>query len=160
MSNRSGVYSITGFLALGLLAGCNSHASSATEEDEHGAPPHKPAGFVEGVAAIHDRLAKFQTTDIPLDREARRQQAGELKDIIQWLPELAAETDMRKSDWDSVHAAAKRMAARWDEIAARLVDRPAEPGDAGVAALEQELPALDRLVQTLSQTTDAASGGR
>jgi hypothetical protein len=67
---------------------------------------------------------------------------------------------MRKSDWDSVHAAAKRMAARWDEIAARLVDRPAEPDDAGLAALKQELPALDRLVQTLSQTTDAASGGR
>jgi hypothetical protein len=146
-------------LALCLAAGCHSGASSATEEEDHQAPPHKPAGFVQALPAIRDRLAEFQSSDAPFDREARRQQARELKDIIQWLPEMAAETDLRKADWDNVNAASKRMAVRWDEIAPRLVDRPSESGDAGISALERELEPLDRLAQTLSNP-GPASGGR
>ncbi len=145
--------------ALCLLVGCNSLTSGATEDDTHDVPPHRPAGFVKAVPAIRDRLAQFQTNDAAFDREARRQRASELRDIIQWLPELAAETDLRKADWDSVNAASRRMATRWDEIASRLVDRPAETDDVGVTALGRDLDALDRLAQT-SASTDLASGGR
>src|SRR5258708_34189387 len=99
-------------IALCLLSGCHSDASGAVEENAHQLAPHKPAGFVEAVQTIRDRLARFHATDASSDREVRRQQVRELKDIIQWLPEQAAETDMRKADWDNVNASTKRMAAR------------------------------------------------
>ena len=121
--------------------------------------PHKPVGFVEAVQAIHRRLAKLHASDAPTDREARRRQSDELKDIIQWLPELAAETDLRKADWDAVNASSKRMALEWDEIAPRLIDHLPETIDASLRPLERELEALDRLAKRLSDTV-AASGGR
>lgn len=160
MTSNNAFYGVLASMALCLLVGCNSVTSGVTEEDTHQVPPHRPAGFVEAVSTIRDRLAKFQTNDAPFDREARGQQASELKDIIQWLPELAAETDLRKADWENIHGTSKRMASRWAEIASRLVNRPAETDDAGLTALERDLEALDRLAQTLSASTDLASGGR
>jgi hypothetical protein len=159
MTSNNPFYGVLASMALWLLAGCNSGTSGPTQEDAHQVPPHKPAGFVEAVPALRDRLAEFQKNDSALDREARRKQVGEFKDIIQWLPELAAETDLRKADWDIVNAASKRMAARCDEIASRLVDRPADTDDASLPTLEHELDILDRLVERLSNTV-AASGGR
>jgi hypothetical protein len=130
------------------FAGCPASRSSAVQEESHDAPAHKPAGFVDAVQVIRVRLAQFQGIDRTADRQVLLRQAGEMKDIIQWLPELAAETDLRKADWEHVSASSQRMLARWTEAAPRLVDGNLQLDDAGLASLKRDLDSLDGLVQT------------
>jgi hypothetical protein len=89
-----------------------SHASGTSSGDPldqvgygHDRPPHKPESFREAVTEIRRRWQELETeTSGPADK--RRQ---ELDEILVWLPELAAETDLGKVEWDQVNAISKRL---------------------------------------------------
>jgi hypothetical protein len=87
-----------------VLAGCN--ASPADDHLEHHVPTHKPGSFAKAVEQLEIRNP-FQ----PSGREAGdpEVQQAELLDIIRWLPELAAETDLRRADWDAVQQASLQL---------------------------------------------------
>lgn len=65
-------------------------------EEHHGIPPHKPATFTAAWEALSQRLS-----DPPHPETAAKAHA-ELLDIIRWLPELAAETDLPRAAWEDV----------------------------------------------------------
>lgn len=73
--------------------------------EEHGIPRHKPADFALCVKAIsgsgHDLLHHAD------DEQA----AAHFRDFVRWLPELAADSDLRKQDWDDVVLVAKDFEA-------------------------------------------------
>ncbi len=75
------------------IAGCAGASHEEEEHADHVIPAHKPANFVEAVKALESRFASA-----PESPEA----VQELQDIIDWLPELAAQTDLEKADWDRV----------------------------------------------------------
>ncbi len=80
-----------------LLSGCESDVPEAAHE----IPAHKPAGFVEGVDALEQRaVSATEWTD---------QQRQEFQEIVDWLPELAAQTDLVKAEWDRVQAEATKL---------------------------------------------------
>lgn len=102
-------------------------------EERHGIPPHKPATFAAAWEALSQRLA-----DAPHPETAALAHA-ELLDIIRWLPELAAETDLPRTAWEEV----QRLALALEQT----VQSPTPDWTAAKARLSE----LERLVR---QTPD------
>lgn len=86
-----------------LIAGCSGEA----EEDhlEHHIPPHKPANLIEAVEQLEHRIPLVCGQDAsPSDTDQQ-----ELIDIVLWIPELAADSDLRKADWETAAAVSAQM---------------------------------------------------
>jgi hypothetical protein len=98
-------------LCLGMC-GCDSPSLSRGEgHTEHHVPDHKPATFaaaIEQIRSRHERLAtEFRTAEATvLAREL-----SEMLDIVGWLTELAADSPMKKTQWDLVNVASKDLRA-------------------------------------------------
>lgn len=94
-------------LVFGSATGC---LSSPVEEVEHHAPAHRPATFVEAVARLpqlHDELvAESQRAPDTLSA------LDELRDIVRWLPELAADSDLKEAAWNQVRRHSRELATR------------------------------------------------
>ena len=100
----------------GGAVGCQAANEEAGESSYgHVIPAHKPESFPAAVTWLEKQK---QTTE-PLEEQAYR----ELKDVVQWLPELAAETDLKKTEWDQIHA----ITQQWSSgLAATSVEQWAE----------------------------------
>jgi hypothetical protein len=140
---------VAGCLAAAGCTGGGGETSAAEEggrstysEHEHHTPEHKPASLPRAVRELRRRHAEL------VEHRSRNQAAersGELQqvlDIVGWLPELAADSDLRKSDWDTVNESSKRLEGLF--AASNATD-----ASAGEAArlIEQELAALQELVE-------------
>jgi hypothetical protein len=105
---------LTRLLALLLICGCgkspppqpktspqeqgHTHSESGehhSHEEEHGILRHKPRTFTEAVIQI-------DTRGHALLSHHHGHHITEWFEILGWLPEIAADTDLEKSDWDSV----------------------------------------------------------
>ncbi len=90
-------------LALPGLAGCLGstndfeHAEPSVEE-RHGIPPHKPRWLLDGVAEITPRWTALRDPTVTNPPDALQ----ELIDIVGWLPELAARTDLAEPEWNRI----------------------------------------------------------
>ena len=72
---------------------------------EHISPAHKPKDFVECVGQLQQRGTKYFSGDVA-DTEV-----VELKDVINWLPELAADSDLKRSHWEAVQRKVPQLLA-------------------------------------------------
>ena len=73
----------------------NPPEPAMTHEEEHGIPPHKPHSLEEAVSEVERRgRALIANSDKPPT------QVTEWFDILGWLPELAADTDLKRADWE------------------------------------------------------------
>ena len=136
-----------GMLAV-LVAGCDTiEPETAAGDAEHHVPEHRPQSFADGVKAVHSRLAKLSAKGTTENRQQFAREAQELREIIQWLPELAAETDLRKPDWDRVHAATRRLAARWENLAASVAGSTSARSVPVTSEIEGDLAELDHLAE-------------
>lgn len=81
-----------------MMAGCGFEQDDDHKEDGH-FPPHWPKTFL----AASDRLSQIaqNTDEIKSAAESLEQ---ELVDLIDWLPELVADSDASQADFDSVDA--------------------------------------------------------
>lgn len=89
------------------LGGCAS-SSDATEPD-HTPPKHKPATFREAIDEIGRRHERLIQSSKQSPSTTNEQDLTELLDIIGWLPELAADSAMKKPEWDRANAASKTL---------------------------------------------------
>jgi hypothetical protein len=94
-------------LVLATMSGCQTSAESTAEDEhlEHHVPDHKPASLVVAWDQLKVRLGHLRS-------DATTEEFTELRDIINWLPELAADSDLKHSQWDEVHAISKQMESR------------------------------------------------
>jgi hypothetical protein len=91
---------------LSLPTGC-SRATGVGEEDEHlehFIPPHKPQTFRELVDELSKRVTHLSGATDPSSAELQ-----ELRDIIDWIPELAADSDLLKADWELAERTGKEL---------------------------------------------------
>jgi hypothetical protein len=94
-----------------LTTGCHG---SHGEEAEHHTPAHKPADF----AAAVDRLLALHV-EISNGRPRAPEQMdvfAEAHDIVRWLPELAADSDLSEAPWNNVYETARRLEAILIEV--------------------------------------------
>ena len=140
-------------VCVGALGGCaqgtSAPASGSDAEGqaehayEHHNPPHKPHDFPGGLDALRKRCS-----DLFASAPSKPPQAGkefnELVDIVGWLPELAADSDLDRAEWDRVNEQSKRLARDVDEFT-RAGLEGSEPRSR--QKIESDLQALDDVVR-------------
>lgn len=94
--------------ALLSVTGCSQDASEESGHVHHDFPDHRPANLKSAVAAI--KLRSWELAN----RGGRigSREFYQLVDIINWVPEMAADSDLEKADWESAKAAAVSMRSK------------------------------------------------
>ncbi len=137
--------------SVGALGGCGqgkSKSGSDAEEEaghayEHHNPPHKPRDFPRGLAALHQRCAELFKSSTPKSPQEQKE-FDKLVDIVNWLPELAADSDLNRAEWDRVNEHSKQLGRDVDEYARGGLG----PSDARIRQrIESDLQALDEVVR-------------
>ena len=67
-----------------------------------------PYSFAAAIEDLPRRLSMLEATSNS-EHLARLEQLHELEDILRWLPELASESDLRKSDWEKATKASSEL---------------------------------------------------
>lgn len=97
--------SITALCLCGLLfsflTGCTQTAESSTEDQhlEHHIPEHKPQSYTATVRELDTRMRWLLNHK---QEEGSQEKQQELGEIIDWIPELAADSELKHRDWDEV----------------------------------------------------------
>ena len=91
-------------LLLPMLAGCCT-APIEEEEEEH-FPPHWPVTVFEA----SKRIKQIVDSDGAVESKATSIER-EFVDLIIWLPELVADSDMTKTEFDEIDSWASKMAS-------------------------------------------------
>lgn len=142
-----------------VFAGCGGRqgpADHAEHDDhlEHHRPAHKPADLSLGVAEIERRWRELHAQWSTLDERQAASALNELREIVRWLPELAAETDLPEEPWNRIQELAAALHNQLPSVA------PAQPSARGkfpdpqrVASDLSALQALAQRALALSQET-------
>lgn len=118
-----------------MISACFGCSDSETEEHlEHVIPAHKPKNFAEAVSELNSREAAF------FDGSASDEMKQEMIDIIVWLPELAADSDLRRDNWETVQKTSQELS----KIAASpSSEQPPESWNSHLDELEAIVPFSD-----------------
>ncbi len=129
------------------VAGCRGEPSPGEDHEHagHVIPAHKPRTFPDAVRhlrELNDRLARAAAERPPGD-----QTLNVALDIANWLPEIAAESEMPEVPWNQVNARSAALVSDYRTIlAGAAADDPDElvrdAGDA-ISGLETLLAAAD-----------------
>ncbi|MEZ6048918.1 MAG: hypothetical protein R3C11_25735 [Planctomycetaceae bacterium] len=120
-------------LILVILSGCenansassNGESSPHPKEDEHDhehshGPAYKPKNFKKAVHEIDHRLEHMRE-DIEHDHlDHVADELPKLKEFINWLPELAGDTDMQEQEWNEVKSISQEMLVICESVALEL----------------------------------------
>lgn len=90
-------------LALSLVLGCGRASMEAEEEAHHEFPPHRPVSYEQLVSELERRVTLHQTGGSDPWAEA------ELRDLVIWLPEFAADSELKRQDFDEAVQLGKRL---------------------------------------------------
>ena len=143
------------FGVLIAVVGCGSHDDDHHEDEhlEHFVPAHKPANYSALVEQLEKRIA--QQTQVSGSGEGTAEASHsatarqELIDIIGWIPELAADSELRKQEFETAVSAGATLSL------ALGFEKPAEgtaPVDqSSIPKLLEELKALVSKSQTSAE---------
>lgn len=135
-----------------VSVGCTAGAQHG-QEVSHALPAHHPRTFHRAPDAIAERCAIIST---PAATDGDRDRAhSELLDILRWLPDLAADTPLKRSDWDQVAAIATSLARAVENGAAAP---SLEEGVAALRRIEAGLADRDRPDETTKPGPSAGNG--
>lgn len=101
-------------LAAAMAGGCAGPAGDH-EEDAHALPEHHPRTFRRAVVDIGHRGGVL--TSGMLEGPELELQRRQLLDVVRWLPELAADTELGRRDWERVNDAARTLARELESLA-------------------------------------------
>jgi len=119
-----------------MLSSCQTYAEA--EHLEHVTPEHKPASYTDAIIQIRQRFR--EVLDGKLEGSLRSQRLSELGDILRWLPEIAAESDLKKSQWEQVEQISRRLTALQSSLSSTAKLSAEQLGE-----IEEQLQTLDSL---------------
>ncbi len=89
--------------SLVCAAGCGESKESLHEMD-HVTPAHWPSDLTDAAHKLQERLARLKTSSAEADAAMALK---ELKDLVGWVPEVAADTDLPEKDWDKLYTSSE-----------------------------------------------------
>lgn len=90
-------YPIRWWIVWIALIGCQSQNSDHAGRLAHTISPHWPSSLADAHSKLQERLAILENSSD--DRNAAR----ELEEIISWLPEVAADSEITESQWQPIY---------------------------------------------------------
>ena len=106
------------------LAGCraqNSPGEAKGHEEEHAGhviPAHKPTAFPDAVRRLrelNDQFLRQGTSDLS-ETSTDPKTLQITLDIANWLPEIAADSDMPETPWNEVNTRSARLVADYQSL--------------------------------------------
>lgn len=92
------------------VCGCGiSHSEKENDKLEHARPDHKPHSLPELVDQLRVRVDRFgegKRSDRDLEQ---------FEEIVNWIPEIAGETDLREKEWELATAISERLRTRFQK---------------------------------------------
>lgn len=85
------------------MLGCQKGVSQ--EEEAHHIPAHLPANFEQALVRIEQIAAHLKDGAALEQKPTEVTVETELRDVVRWLPELAAQSDLKEADWNIVDEA-------------------------------------------------------
>ena len=89
-----------------LFVGCGQELES-THEHSHEEPRHWPRDMAQAAASIGGRMKTLENPNISADTRARI--IDELKDLVEWSPEIAGDTDLPESNWLPIYEISEQI---------------------------------------------------
>jgi hypothetical protein len=134
-----------------MFAGChgeNSRGDAKGNEEEHAGhviPAHKPKTFPDAVRRLrelNDLFLRDGTGKVSGSPSGPTELQIAL-DIANWLPEIAADSDMPETPWNEVNARSARLTAEYQALMANTANAQTEVEQANV-----EIGQLEKLLLT------------
>ena len=96
-------------LLAALLAGCGEGENQKTShfEHDHEMPDHWPSDLADSALKIRDRLLMYQRFP-----DLRPEMTSQIIDIVSWVPEIAADTDLTEEDWIPIDQQVQSLSQR------------------------------------------------
>lgn len=95
-----------------LLTGCGAERESLFEE-EHDLPAHWPSSLADAADKIDKRLGRLGSvaseSNHATEQTAIDQCENELRDLVEWIPEVAADTDLSEVQWLPIYELSEVM---------------------------------------------------
>jgi hypothetical protein len=101
-----------------ISTGCSSNSAVGVQQTdehdgephlEHIVPAHKPADLESMVQQLTERTQRLSQSPSDESPEDRTKELQELTDIVNWIPELAADSELRKADFDDAVSISKEL---------------------------------------------------
>lgn len=100
------VYSLGIVLVLATITGCGEEKESLHEMD-HVTPAHWPGNLQDAASKISERVQRISAK---IGSESDLQLAEtELRELIEWVPEVAADSDLSEEDWLPIYNASEEL---------------------------------------------------
>ncbi len=133
-----------------ILAGCharNSPGDAQEHEEEHVGhvvPAHKPKTFPDAVRRLRELNDRFLHDGVGKANGSPTSPTSLqiALDIANWLPEIAADSDLPEAPWDEVNSRSARLVADYQELLAGTAAdarREVEQANAEIGNLERLL---------------------
>jgi len=106
--NRLGLMLLLCAGVIGIL-GCGKSKDSLHEMD-HVTPQHWPSSLSDAAEKIRERLSMLQVEPAGDGTSSNPDPSTllkELSDLVGWVPEVAADTDLAEQDWNKLYAASE-----------------------------------------------------
>lgn len=138
------------------VTGCGEKTTVGSESEEHlehFVPPHKPASYSDLVKSLRDRIDQVSAGGTPSET-----QKTELLDVIRWIPEIAANSDLRKSDWEVAAGTSVTMERLFQECFGSSADGDTAVGksDGGQSGAGSVRERFQPLISTLDEMVSRA----
>jgi hypothetical protein len=117
-----------------LLVGCVHDGESKTShvEHDHEVAPHWPNDLADAAIKLRKRL------DAPISNRSK-QVAKEIADIVSWVPEIAADTNLSEQDWIPLDTASDSLSAKLQSTDNEMTDECRRQTVALCELIEQSL---------------------
>lgn len=130
---------------LGLLVvGCVHDGESKTShfEHDHEVAPHWPSDLADAATKLRKRL-DAQVSD------QSKQVAKEIADIVSWVPEFAADTNLSEQDWIPLDIASNSLSAKLQSSDNEMTDECRRQTVALCELIEQSLDKIPTQLPSL-----------
>ena len=120
ISLRGGLASVL-FVDTIFCAGCTAKQSPSPQkvvsnehdhhDHDHGVTPLKPVSFAKAIQRLPRWIWSVASEFKAGHQDHAREATDQLQDVIRWLPELAADSDLGEGDWTMVQQTCRQMEA-------------------------------------------------
>jgi len=88
-----------------LFAGCSNEQRESLHETDHFVAEHWPTSLADAAAKIEARV-------VTLKKGKNEKAFDELSDIVGWVPEIAADSELTEEDWIPIHHASDALSSK------------------------------------------------